>query len=116
MDPLPWHSAAVWREQEDFLTSAAGRADHAFTDSESHLARGEICHDNDQPADETIRCVGALDAGEDIAVEFAAQAQSQLNQLIGSLDVRGRDDSRDAEVDLRKIVDRTQVGDERFLL
>src|SRR5712691_2367654 len=85
MHPLARHRAAVGRQQEDFLASNARRADHAFADSETHLARGEVRHHDDQPADELFRSVRALDAGEDVATQLAAEAQRQLDQLVGSL-------------------------------
>ena len=114
MHALPRHRTAVRRKQKDFRPSAAGRTDHPLADSESHFARGEIRNDNDQPANELPRRVRALDAREDVAAYLATEVQSQLHQFVRSLDVRRRNDPRDAQVNLREIVDRAEIGDQRF--
>ena len=114
MHSLPRHRTAVGREQEDFRASASGRADHSLADSETHLARGEVRHHDDQTSDELLWRVRALDAGEDVATQVASEAQRQLHQFVGPLDVRRRDNARDTEIDLREVVDRTEINNERF--
>ena len=45
----------------------AGGGDHAFAQAELHLPRRQVGDADDQPADEVLRLVGFLDAGEDVA-------------------------------------------------
>ena len=76
MDPLSRFRPCVGREQIDFAAPAAGGDDHAFAQAELHLPRGEVGGTNHQPADQMLRLVDALDAGEHRAAIVAAEAQA----------------------------------------
>ena len=52
-----------------------------------------------------LRLVRGLDAGEHRAMPLFADVERELQQLVGAFDVLGVDDARDAQVDLREIVD-----------
>ena len=91
----------------------AGGGDHAFADAEFHFPRGEVGDADDESADEIFGLVGFFDAGEDVFRRVAAEAERELEQLLGVGDVFGGDDAGDAEVDLGEVVDRA-LGGERL--
>ena len=98
-------------EAERLVFSVARREHHAFGDAETHLARGEV-RDHDRVAADEIRgLVGALDPGEDVAGAAFAEVERQLQELRRTIDLLAVDDLRDAQVDLREVVDRAFGGD-----
>ncbi len=92
------------------FVGVAGGKHHAFADAELHLARREVRDQHRETSDQILRLVGRLDAREDGALAPFAGIERQLQQLVAALDVRRGDDLRDAEVELRKVVDRDGVG------
>ena len=110
-----WNSLAglcpgIGSEQIDFAATAAGGDDHAIACAELHFPRRKIGHADDQPADELFRLVDALDAGEDRAALFAAEAERELEQLLSTGHVFGLDDPHDAQIDLGEIVEADGFG------
>src|SRR3990172_2757137 len=113
MHSLPGDGAGIGGQQEHFFAAGATGGDHAFAEAEFHLPRGEVCDADHQPADEIVRLVRFLDAGEHGARVVAAEAERELQELLGVGNVGGGDDASDAEVDLGKVVDGAH-GRERF--
>src|SRR5210317_1562387 len=68
--------AIVGRQQEYFFTARSGGKHHALGNTEAHLAWREVCHDDHVAADESVRIVCSLDAGEYIAL-LVADVQCQ---------------------------------------
>ena len=83
---------------------AAGAQHHALRHTEAHLARREVGDHHHQPAGELFGPVGGADAGEHRAL-LVAQIQRQAQQLVGALHQLGRGHARDAQVELREVVD-----------
>ena len=105
LDPHARLRAVVGGKQEDAGAIARRGEHHAFGQAEFHLARREVRDHRRQAADQQRRIVRRLDAGEDRARLPVADVERQLQQLVRTFDVFGIDDARDAQVDLREIVD-----------
>ena len=114
VNSMSWLGTAVGAEQKDFFAASSRCQDHPFADAEFHLARGKVGTQDDQSANKIFRLVGAFDTGEDVASPFAAQAERELQQLVGSGDFSGSHDSGDTQVDFDEVVNRTVLCNQRF--
>ncbi len=94
----------------DLAAARAGGQDHAFGDAELHLARRQVGNVQGQATFELTRLrVGALDAGEDVALGIA-DVQGQAQELVGAFDEFGLFDQGDAQVDLGEGVEINGLG------
>ena len=91
------------------FATGAGCQHHTLGDAEAHLARRQIGHHHRQLALQILRCIGALDAGEDVA-RLTAEIEGEAQQFLGALDVFGLFDARDAQVDLGEVVEGNGLG------
>src|SRR5210317_152348 len=73
--------AIVGRQQEYILTARSCSKHHALGNTEAHLARCEVGHDDHVAADERFRIVGSLDTGEYIAL-LVADIQRQGEKFV----------------------------------
>src|SRR2546421_3376037 len=104
--------AGIRRQEKDAGSVAGCGEHHAFRDAKLHLPRREVGHHRREPADEILRLVRRLDAGEDDAMPGAAVApgfadvQRQLEELVRAIDGLRVDDAGDAEIDFGEVVNR----------
>ena len=84
------------------------------SDRPNFICRGAGWRPDDQPADELLGLVGRFDAGEDLPLHVAAEAERELEQLLRLRHFFGRDHAGDAQIDLGEVVDRDQVGQQRL--
>ena len=70
--------AFIEGEQKDIRAAGAAGGDHPFAEAELHLPRREIGDHHHQPADEFFCFVSGFDAGEDLSLNAAAQAQFEF--------------------------------------
>ena len=88
------------------IPAFAGRREHhAFGHAELHLARLEVRDHQRHAPEQLLGRVRGPDAGEHRALALA-EVERELQQLVGAFDGFGGDDLRDAQVELREVVDR----------
>ena len=100
-------------EEEDFGATSTSGGDHSFAESELHLPRLQVSHDDHQAAFELCRGVGGFDTRENGSRCVATQANGQLDQLLGFRNLFRLDDSSHPKIDFGKVFDGA-CGSQRF--
>ena len=104
-------SRAIIRREQKYARSVTCRQHHALRFAELHFARREISDHDGEAANEFFRWVGRFDASKNRAL-FEADVEREFDQLLRAFEVFRVDDTRDAQIQLEKIIDADGVADQ----